>query len=289
MPVIDFPLLPFSIYEIPGSRTSSRGANPADTFNFVITGPRDEWSARTLLQAQVPLTWGSEPMWLQSVEVVEKKNSFGIWDGSAKYGPIKLPDAGDWTWDFDCTPETIHVTHGVNHIKDYGSPSFPGNAPNHQGAIGVTADGSIEGCDWYGPKFEWSEKHVLQYAGASAAWALATNLSQFAGCLNQAAFRGFSAGNVLFIGGSGGRSTTRPGLFDLTVRFRGQLDATNLTIGDITGIAKKAWEYLWVESKPKKDPNSPNLIQMPAAVHIEQMGTWVDFSNLGINMGPPTY
>ena len=51
MPVIDFPLLPISVYEIPGSRTSSRGANPADEFHFVITGPTDESTARTLLQA----------------------------------------------------------------------------------------------------------------------------------------------------------------------------------------------------------------------------------------------
>ena len=285
----DFPLLPFSINEIPGSRTSSRGQNPADSFHFTITGPRDEATARALRDGMVPVTWGPAPLWLQAVEVVERKSTFGIWDGSANYGPVKLPDAGDWTWDFDCTPETIHVTHGVRHIRDYGSPSFPGAAPNHQGAIGVTADGSIEGCDWYGPKFEWNEKHVLQYTGAADAWQLATNLANFAGCLNSGNFRGFGPGCVLFVGASGGRSTTRPGLFDLTVRFRAQGDATGLVIGDITGIAKKAWEYLWVESKPKKDPASPNLIQMPAAVHIEQMGTLVDFSGLGINMGPPTY
>ena len=230
---------------------------------------------------------GAEPMWLQSVEVVEKKRSFGIWDGAAKYGPIKLPDAGDWTWEFDATPETAHVTHGVAHIADY-APSGD-TAPNHQGAIGVTQDGTIEGTDWYVPKFEWTEKHVLRYTGAAAAWALATNLAKFGGCLNQATFRGFEPGNVLFIGGSGGRSTTRPGLFDLTVRFRGQLDVTGLTIGTITGIAKRAWDYLWIESRADDSVPAAGLQQIPKAVHTEQMGNWVDFSQLGINLGPPSY
>jgi len=288
--VRDFPLLPVSVVEVPGSRMSSRGTNPADEYRFLLTGFTDEWPARVFLQACVPLSLGSEPMWLQSVDVQERKGTFGIWDGSAKYGPVKLPDAGDWTWDFDCTPENVHVTHGKEHIADYAPSGM--TAPNHQGAIGVTQDGSIEGVDWYAPKFEWTEKHVLAYTGIADAWALATNLATFAGCLNDATFRGFAAGQVLFIGGSGGRSTTRPGLFDLTVRFRGGFDVTGLTVGsgasEITGIAKKAWEYLWIESGPKAD-SAAGMLQVPKAAHVERMGDWVDFSELGINMGPPTY
>jgi hypothetical protein len=284
---MDYPILPISVREAPGSRSSGRGRNPEDGFEYIIVGTDKEWLARLFLDAATPLTLGAEPMWKQSVEVKERPGTYEIWDGVVKYGPVKLPDVGDWTWGFDSAVETHHVTHGKAHIADYAPPAK--TAKNHKGAIGVSQDGTVEGADWYYPKFEWWEKHLLQYTGAAAAWALSTKLAEFGGCLNNATFRGFGPGTVLFLGGSGGRSETRPGLFELTVKFRAEVDKTGLTIGDITGIAKKAWEYLWIESEAAVDAVAAGMVQKPRHVHIERMGDWVDFSQLGINVGPPTY
>ena len=142
---MSFPLLPLTIREAPGSRGSARGASPEDTYQYIITGLTNEFQARTLLDAVTPLTIGSEPMWKQVVHVQERKQTFGIWDGDVKYGPVKLPDGGDWTWGFDCAAETQHVTHGVAHIADYAASGV--TAKNHKGAIGVTQDGSVEGVD----------------------------------------------------------------------------------------------------------------------------------------------
>ena len=118
---MDYPIIPLIVREVPGSRHSSRGVSPEDGFTYIITGTDSEWVARTLLDAATPLTWGTAPMWKQSVDVQERKGAYGIWDGAVKYGPVKLPDAGDWTWGFDATVETQHVTHGKEHIHDYAA------------------------------------------------------------------------------------------------------------------------------------------------------------------------
>ena len=283
---MDYPIIPLIVREVPGSRHSSRGVSPEDGFTYIITGTDSEWVARTLLDAATPLTWGTAPMWKQSVDVQERKGAYGIWDGAVKYGPVKLPDAGDWTWGFDATVETQHVTHGKEHIHDYAAS---GTARNHKGAIGVSQDGTVEGVDIYFPKFEWWEKHVLQYTGAAAAWALSTTLASAGGHTNLNTFRGFETKRVLFLGGSGERSNTRPGLFELNVKFRAEVDQSSITVGDITGIAKKAWEYLWIESMPAVEDVTAGCIQKPAHAHVERMYDTFDFNSLGINTGPPTY
>lgn len=284
---IKTPFLPLTVREAVGSRSTSRGRNPDDGFSYIITGTDSETIARTILDGSTPLTFGPEPMWKQEVTVTERKGALRIWDGTVRYGPVKLPDVGDWTWAFDSAVENLHVTHGKAHIHDYAPAGV--QARNHLGACGVSLDGSVEGVDIYFPKFEWSEKHILRYTNIADAWALSTTLASFGGCTNNATFRGFGIDRVLFLGGNGERSQTRPGLFELSVKFRAEVDKENITIGDITGVAKKAWEYLWIESQPTDDAAAKSVIQKPIGVHIERMYDSVDFSQLGINTGPPTY
>jgi hypothetical protein len=290
------PLLPFSIRAASGSVTSSRGRNPEDGFRYYLTGFTNGTYARMALDNATPLSYGSEPMWKQSVEVEERRGSFGIWDGVVKYGPVKLPDAGDWIWGFDCAVETAHITWARQHIADYLSSSAPSGAtvPNHKGAIGVNQSGDVEGVDIYVPKFEWWEKHEIAYQSAAQAWALSLTLANAGGCTNASVFRGFGPNTVLFLGGSGERSNTRPSLFEINVRFRGGQDATAgngnpLTIGNISNIDKGAWQYVWVEPRPDLSTPTAGMVHSPYAAHVEEVYPSIDFSLLGLNPGPPMY
>lgn len=288
------PFIPLSVRPKVGGRRSSRGSNPSDSFEYTITGVSMQWQARALLDGSTPLSYtdsGVGEMWKQRIDVQERQGAFLIWDGVAEYGPVKLPDAGDWTWGFDSTVETQHVTHGLEHIADYGpSSSTP---KNHQGAIGVTQDGSIEGAEKQFPKFEWWEKHLLLYTNAADAWALSTTLASCGGCTNAYAFRGFEPYRVLFLGGTGERSNTRPGLFELNVRFRAEVNRFSIPIGYGSGAftvsSKLAWEYLWIESGLDATNPSAGAQHVPTAAHVERMYDAVDFAYLGLNTGPPTY
>ena len=57
---------------------------------------------------------------------------------------------------------------------------------------------------------------------------------------------------------------------------------TNLTVSGVTGIAKKGWEYLWVEYEDYGDDTANALGKKVKAVYVEQVYRCGDFANLGI-------
>ncbi|MBC7326197.1 MAG: hypothetical protein H5T99_12950, partial [Moorella sp. (in: Bacteria)] len=68
----------------------------------------------------------------------------------------------------------------------------------------------------------------------------------------------------------------------ITFKFAASPNKTNITIGDITGIAKKGWEYLWVLYEDAEDTNAQRLVKRPVAAFVEQVYPYGDFSQLGI-------
>ena len=53
-------------------------------------------------------------------------------------------------------------------------------------------------------------------------------------------------------------------------------------IGDLTGIAKKGWEYLWVRYEDAVDASAHKWIKKPAFAYVERVYPEGDFGLLGI-------
>jgi hypothetical protein len=105
------------------------------------------------------------------------------------------------------------------------------------------------------------------------------------GTTNSAAFRGFEAGEVLFVGCSGNQEWDDQkgrGPWSLSYRFVASKNITGDTIGSITGIAKKGHEYLWVRYEDAVDSSS--LIKKPKAVYVNKVYKESNFSSLGIGV-----
>jgi len=103
------------------------------------------------------------------------------------------------------------------------------------------------------------------------------------GTTNISNFRGFSAGEVLFVGCSGAQEWDDQkgrGPWSLAFRFVASQNVTNQTIGDISGIDKKGHEYLWVRYEESVDTNA--LIKKPKYVYVNKVYRESDFSALGI-------
>jgi len=98
--------------------------------------------------------------------------------------------------------------------------------------------------------------------------------------VNSAGFKGFAAGECLFLGAAGSKRGS--GDWEITYRFAASPNVTNLTIGDITGINKKGWEYLWVRYSDSEDAVAKALVKKPVAVYIEQVYPYGDLGLLGI-------
>ena len=67
-------------------------------------------------------------------------------------------------------------------------------------------------------------------------------------------------------------------------KLRGQARKLGLTIGDITGIVKSGWAYLWLRYQEVEDTTAKMLIQKPIAAYVEQVYREGDFSLLGIGV-----
>ena len=68
--------------------------------------------------------------------------------------------------------------------------------------------------------------------------------------------------------------------WEITFKFAASPNVTGITKGDIDGIDKKGWEYLWVQFADSESSNK--LIKVPSAVFVERVYDSSDFSLLGI-------
>jgi hypothetical protein len=262
-----------TIYEAFPSRETTIGERPSIDLNYVILGTRDDVVARSFLADYTPTVYSS--LLRQTLQLKEVAPE--VWECTVRYGAMKMPEAGDWKWEFDTTGGTQKITQSKQNIGNYAPAGKM--APDFKGAVGVTED-SVEGCEIIVPQFKWSETHQLE--ATVATWEYSQTLYNLTGKTNIEEFRGFGVKQVLFMGAKGSQSAKNPDLVELTFSFSASVDAVNLTIGDVTSIAKKAWEYLWVRYGTVDDTAAKKLVKRPTSVHIERVYDSGDFSQLGI-------
>jgi len=234
----------------------------------------------TVTIAGIPFVLAShhvEPVNVWNVDASGLPAGTMIWDGSALYQRFdwQPKETGESTFSFDTSGGTQHITQSLSTVAKYPA----GTAPDCKGAIGVSQSGDsqmVEGVDIVVPVYNWSETHYLSNATVTAAYK--QTLFGLTGKVNTAAFKGFAIGEVLFLGASGSQRGTED--WEITFRFAASKNKVGLTIGTITGIDKKGWEYLWVRYKDSIDANVK--VKVPAAVYTEQVYENGDFSGLGI-------
>lgn len=93
-------------------------------------------------------------------------------------------------------------------------------------------------------------------------------------------FKGLAAGECLFLGAAGSKRGDED--WEITFRFAGSPNVTGLSVGPITGISKKGWEYLWVRYADVEDDNAKALVKRPVAAYVEQVYDAGNFGALGI-------
>lgn len=70
------------------------------------------------------------------------------------------------------------------------------------------------------------------------------------------------------------------GEWEVTCSFAYSPNTVGRVIGDIAGIAKKGWEYLWVLYQDEADDAAKRVVQRPVAVYVEQVLEYVDLNLL---------
>ena len=238
--------------------------NPSAMLLFVVTGTSDDVEVRSTIEAHVPSSYVGLP--IQDYDFRPLGN--GIWEVAVHYGLKKQTNQSSFS--FDTGGGTAHVTNSISTVARY-----PANAPDCQGAVGISGD-SVEGVDITVPVYNFSETHYLPAASISGAYK--ATLFNLTGKVNGGSFKGFAAGEVLFLGASGSQRGNED--WEISYKFAASPNKTSLSVGSVTGIAKGGWQHLWVLYSSAVDQNA--LIKRPIAAYVEQVYWPADFSLLGI-------
>jgi len=179
---------------------------------------------------------------------------------------ITAVDVNNNTLTLDAMPAPVGTNNGVWQMPTPG--------PNYRRAIGVT-ENSVEGCDVYVPRFEWS----VTYQANVITWDYLMTVWRLVGCKNKDKFYGANPGEVLYLGMNGSYSVSDR--WSITHKFSVIPNELNVKVSDeITIPIKRGWDYLWVRYKRIVESNT--VMHVPAVAYTEEVIPDGDFALLGI-------
>ena len=223
-------------------------------------------------------------MVLDEVEVTERVNK-DTWKVKAIYKDEDSDDPDEPDEDeettsfaFDTGGGTMHRNQSIKTVS-----KVPNDAPDFNGAIEVDNEGNVNGVDVTMPVLNFTETHTMN--GSRVTTSYKKTVAALTGTVNSSGFRGFSAGEVLFLGASGTKRSKRPNApWEITFRFAVSPNQSSLQVGKLKVSNKKGWDYLWVRYADKVAENRKNVIKEPVAAYVEQVYPTGDFGNLGLGM-----
>ena len=267
--------MPTTLTEKLDSRKWTTGENAACEMLYVLTGTSSDQTALALVENSTAQTYNDlvrqsvnlEPEW------VDTATGDGRWVATVRYGVKKPPEIGETTFSFDTSGGTQHTTQSLSTVHSYAPAGK--TAPDFKGAVGVTHD-NVEGVDITVPVFNFSVRRRIAIASWSASYVGA--LYTLTGKVSSGSFTvtihgttyQFAAGEVLFLGASGDESSASEWV-EVNYRFAASPNRTGITVGDITGISKKGWEYLWVRYADAEDAAAKMIVKKPIAAYVEKV------------------
>lgn len=266
--------MPVTFEERFKSRHTIEGPNPSVELLYVAYGSDDDVEIKTEAIAQLPAAHDSKP--LQTIDMEQESN--GVWFLTLTYayssGAFRLPTGGS-AFSFDSTGGTRRITQSLQTISSHAPPGQ--TPPSFNGAINVSDDG-VEGVDVPDPVWSFQEIRIVDIADVDAAFLAA--IYGLTATTNNDVFQGYARGEVLFLGATGQQRGEDD--VEIVYHFRASPNVSDLAVGQITGIAKKGWEYLWVRYTETEDSGAGSIVRRPSSAYVERVFNEGDFSLLGL-------
>lgn len=251
---------------------------------YLVFEARDEDAALSAARTKAA-SHSVSGMKLESVEIMERING-DTWKVKATYADEdgETDDDDDdgeeetSSFAFDTGGGTMHRNQSLRTVS-----KIPNDAPDFHGAIEVDNEGNVNGVDVTMPVLNFTETHTMVGSRVSTAYKKA--VAALTGTVNKSAFRGFAAGEVLFLGATGTKRSKKPNApWEITFRFAVSPNQSGLSVGKLKIASKRGWDYLWVRYADKVSDNKRNIIKEPVAAYVEQVYPEGDFGNLGLGM-----
>lgn len=273
------------------SRPIEKNLNGSKSTELVydIRGTDDEATALSALQSTAPYytTVDGENIPIIGYKLV--RFGPGMFEGIARYEvsytQAKIPEASTIRYSFDTTGEVQRITQATK-VNVYGLTSS--TPPDCGDLIEVEMDqngyvAGVAGCNVTVPTYKWQEATVYHFTNSTAFDDFKITVKGLTGCYNNASFRGFAAGEVLFLGatGTGNMRKNPDATFDMeiTLHFAQSDNLSGATIAGAAGVSKLGWDYLWVLSRANQsDKTKPEVL----GVYVNRPYSAGDFTDLDI-------
>ena len=266
-------------------RSASVDFDNSATLQWVCTGTTDDQIAGDAILADAPTTFRG--LVYKSISLSEL--GCDMWIGDLTYVNAKNkreknePDTGEFTF----SVQSGDAKQKIRFTKAGRTTRYPGTATDFKGAIGVdNSDGKIvvEGVEI---PIAGGSVLTLHYRVplANITIAYIKTLDSLRGHRNTAAFYGFDAKELLFLGHNASDGVKSDPVVDF--RFRLDINLVGIQIGDIAGIDKPAHDHMDVHWEYEADATTNVLIPKPKAVYVHDLLDTADFADLGIGTTLP--
>ena len=171
---------------------------------------------------------------------------------AANYSP---PKTGESVFTFDTTGGSQHVQQAIETISTVGDKA------KHNGAINFDGE-TVNGIDIVSPKYGFTETHYLETSIVTDSYK--HQIFWLTGTVNNGTFKGYAAGEVLFLGARGSQRSNED--WEITFSFACAPSVENFNIPELGNVSKKGWEYLSVRYDPNAETNGIGVKPIQADV-----------------------
>jgi hypothetical protein len=272
--------LPISVDESAESREMDfdlKGSQRTQTRIAIVTGYTEAEDAAqaavdlpsTPFPLLIPASMGKPAMAMIAAKA--KPLTPNAWEIAFSYESRAYDDTEALTWTFSGT--TLGKTQLVT--QSYATSIYGSGAANFGSAINVDQNG-VKGVEIGIPGLEFQIEKTLAKGVLTLVYVM--TLVNLTYKTNNAAFRNFAQGELLFLGAEFRNGSNQ----EVTVvfKFSASPNRTGLSFGTITGVAKKGHEYLWIDYEAWESGGF--VIRRPRGVYVERVYEEGNFALLGI-------
>ena len=183
-------------------------------------------------------------------------------------------DDEDPTISFDCGGGSKHLLYSLAQKKVFGDKD-PGGAIGWNGKTGD--DCEITGVDI--PTAQLRETYTVQMRVSKLSTSYKKKVAALVGKVNSGSFKGWSAGEVMFLGMSYSTPAKKAKRVTVSFNFAIQPNESKVKVGG-KSVSKKGFEYVWAISKTVANNGTPKM--QVEGIYVDQVCEYASFSSLGL-------
>ena len=246
---------------------------------YLVFGVTTEEEALTAVHGKAPAESKGLPLDSIEIDTRETNDTFRV---NAIYREEEV-DVGDSGGDdddetptesFDCGGGTKHLLYSFGQKKVYGDKDA-GGAIGWNGKSGD--DCEIAGVDV--PTAQLRETYTKPMRVSKLTTSFKRKVAALVGKVNSGSFKGWNAGEVMFLGMSYSTPAKKAKKVTVTFNFAIQPNESGVRIAG-KSVTKKGFEYVWAISKTVASSGSPKL--EVEGIYVDQVCEYASFSGLGL-------